>query len=411
MTQTSQSTRPPPETQSNGHAESNGSASLSDRVRSLRLHAGGATARPRGAWLPWGLTVIALGLAALFGWRAYRITPVEADAAPQATTSGDVVKQPTESGSATAGAEVVLDSKGYVIASHQIKLSPQVGGEIIWLDPNFKEGAIYKKGERLAEVDPVIYRAQVKSAKAALHVAETNFKQVDSGSTLREVEAARAQLKNMIYRLELSRIDERNKRLAGNATSRDDMEKASVQIMVDEAAHESQKQTLDKLEVSLEEQRLVARAQVQSAEANLEQAQKQLANCTIVAPTTGIILTKNAEKGGYVNPLAYSGVAGYLCEMADLRDLEVELDIQERDIKFVKPGQRCLIMPEACQKDDTFRKTHGKDGYTGRVSRLMPVANRSKGAITVRVTIDFPEKEESGAYLRPDMGALVSFLK
>ena len=46
-----------------------------------------------------------------------------------------------------------LEAKGYVIAAHQIQISPQVGGEIVWLDPNFKEGAIYKKGDKLAEFE------------------------------------------------------------------------------------------------------------------------------------------------------------------------------------------------------------------------------------------------------------------
>ena len=79
----------------------------------------------------------------------------------------------------TTSGKVVLDGKGYVIAAHQIQLSPQVGGEIIWLNPTFKEGAFYKKGERLAEIDPVIYQAQVKSARAALQIAEVNLRQAD----------------------------------------------------------------------------------------------------------------------------------------------------------------------------------------------------------------------------------------
>jgi multidrug resistance efflux pump len=356
---------------------------------------------------------VALATAAVFGWRAYLITPAEV-AAPSdqaaGSSAGRAVGTPSPAApQAAAPGEVVLDSKGYVIAAHQIQLSPQVGGEIIWLDPNFKEGAVYTKGDRLAEIDPVIFAAQLKSAEAALRVAEVNLKQVESGSTLREIEASRAMVKNLAAKLELSKIDERNKRLAGIGTTRDELEKATVQLRVDQAAYNAQKETLEKLEVALGEQRLVNKAQVQVAQANVEQAQKQLKNCTIRAPTTGIILSKKAELGGYVNPLAF-GTAVFLCEMADLRDLEVELDIQERDIARVRPGQRCRIMPEAGQRDEEFLKTH-PEGYAGTVSRRMPVANRSKGAVTVRVKIEIPTSEKSGEYLLPDMGALVSFLK
>ena len=410
---------------SNGHAAANGRASLGERVRALRLQPGASKARPRSSWLPWGLTLIALTTAGLFAYRAYRLaseggaapgdqpaagesskSPVAGDSNP---TSGQTTSN-TASQPATATGDVVLDSKGYVIAAHQIQLSPQVGGEIVWLDPNFKEGAVYKKGDKLAEVDPVIYAAQLDGAKAALQVAQTNAQQVETGSTLSQIEAAKAQLQNLAAHLELSKIDARYFHAAGIAITQHDKDKADAQVLrADQAAYDAQKETLAQLETSLQEQRQVTKAQVLSAQANVTQADKQLKNCTILAPTTGIILSKNAELGGYVNPLAF-GAAGYLCQMADLKDLEVELDIQERDISRVKPGQRCRIMPEAAQNDAEFAKTHPQ-GYSGVVSRRMPVANRAKGAITVRVKVEIPEAEQSGQYLLPDMGVLVSFLK
>ncbi len=369
--------------------------------------------------LPWGVTVVALAVAAVFGWRAYRMTPQNgAPAAGQPAKTGDA-RRKGDNGRNRAGrrarrrprtGDVVLDSKGFIIAAHQIQITPQVGGEIIWLDPRFKEGAVYRKGERLAEIDPVIFAAQLNSAKASLQVAQTNLQQVETGSTLNEIEVAKAQLKNMAAKLEMSRIDDRYNEAAGAAVSRHDKERAAAQVRADQAAYEMQQQTVAKLIASLEEQRAVSRAQVLSAQAAVDQADKQLKNCTITAPTTGVILSKKAELGGYVNPMAMSGVAGYLCEMADLKDLEVELDIQERDISRVTPGQRCRIMPETGQNDEAFLKTHPA-GYTGIVSRRLPVANRSKGAIVVRVRVEIPELETSGDYLLPDMGVLVSFLK
>ena len=46
--------------------------------------------------------------------------------------------------------------------------------------------------------------------------------------------------------------------------------------------------------------------------------------------------------------------------------------------------------------------------YAGVVSHLMPIADRSKGAIPVRVKLTVP-REEEGVYLKPEMGAIVSF--
>ena len=310
---------------------------------------------------------------------------------------------------AASSGEVALEAKGYVTAAHKIQISPQVGGEIIYLDPNFKEGAVYKKGTLLAKIDAVIYEAQVKTAQAALRVAETNQQQVETGSTLNDIEVSKAQLRNMAAKLELSRIDERYNQAARFAVAAQENDKSSAQVRLDQTALAVQEQSLTKLQVSLVEQRLVARANVLSAQGNLEQAEKQLKNCIITAPVTGFILTYKAELGGYVNPFAF-GASGYLCEMADLSDLEIEVMVQERDVAGIFQDQKCNIMPDAFQRDDTFLKKH-PTGYDGIVSRLMPTADRSKGAIPVRVKVLDIAPDEVGFYLKPDMGANVSFKK
>ena len=85
--------------------------------------------------------------------------------------------------------------------------------------------------------------------------------------------------------------------------------------------------------------------------------------------------------------------------MADLSDLEVELNIQERDISAVKVGQKCRVRTKAWP--DRV--------YEGVVSRLMPIADRGKGAVPVRVKLSIPAEEE-GVYLKPEMEATVTFL-
>ena len=66
----------------------------------------------------------------------------------------------------------------------------------------------------------------------------------------------------------------------------------------------------------------------------------------------------------------------------------------------VRPGQKCLVRAEAFP--DRV--------YEGTVSRLMPIADRAKGAVPVRVKLNVPADEE-GVYLKPEMSAVVSFLK
>jgi multidrug resistance efflux pump len=148
-----------------------------------------------------------------------------------------------------------------------------------------------------------------------------------------------------------------------------------------------------------EERIEAARADLGLAQADLAKAKWRLDNTTIRAPVSGTILLKNAEEGNVVNPLVQHGTYSF-CEMADLSDLEVELKIQERDVAKIFKGQKCKIRAEAWPDR----------AYDGYVSRLMPIADRSQGAIPVRVKVKVPPQEE-GVYLKPEMGAVVSFLK
>ena len=140
-------------------------------------------------------------------------------------------------------------------------------------------------------------------------------------------------------------------------------------------------------------------ADLEQTEADLVKARWRLDNCVIRAPISGTILTKKAEIGNLVNPIAFSGSTA-LCEMADLSELEVDIAIEEREVAKIFKNQLCRVRAEA----------YPERTYNGRVSRLMPTADRGKSAIPVRVVLTVP-KEEEGVYLKPDMGAVVSFLK
>jgi multidrug resistance efflux pump len=381
-----------------GANTNNRAATFSERVRSLRLPDQAAAGRGSRVWPVWLLCLLFACSTGVLAYIAFgRAEAERADNADGARAKGGGADG---DGRAAIGGEVVHESKGYVIPVHQIQISPQVGGEIVWLKEGFEEGAFYEKGTVLAKVDPVIYEAHLKSAKAALEVAKVNLQEVESGSALKEIAAAEDQLKNLAARVKYSETDERNKRESGVATARDEREKAVIQILMDVAAHNAQQKALDRLNVSRIERRLVAKAQVLKAEADIKEADKQLQNCTIRAPVTGVILTKKAELGGYVNPLAF-GAAGYLCEMADLTQLEMDLSIQERDIAKIHVGQKCRIRPESFPKRL----------YDGSVSRLMPIADQSKGTVTVRVKVELKKDEPAGKYLKPQMSGTVWFLK
>ena len=160
-------------------------------------------------------------------------------------------------------------------------------------------------------------------------------------------------MKNLAAHLEMSQLDERYNRRPAPAPRARIWIKPSSRSGRTRHAYEAQKQTLAKMKVSLEEQRMVCKAQVQRPRPTWNRRRSSCKNCTISAPTTGIVLSKKAELGGYVNPLAF-GAAGYLCEMADLRDLEVDLASRSATSSKVFAGAGLPHHARGRQRDETF---------------------------------------------------------
>jgi RND family efflux transporter MFP subunit len=344
--------------------------SLRDRVQSLRLPSradGGGNAR--GGWLPWTLTLLLALSTVSLAARVYTApTPTSSATAasePGAASGAQSTGQVPASADTAKGAtgSVVLESKGYLIAAHQIQVSPiEVSGLVKELC--LEEGKRFKKGDVLAILDTTSFESDVADARANL--AGAGHRLADSEEQFRKayLDFKRAQ----------------DLRSSGGLAVQD-FEQA-------EMTHRAMEQRV-----------AAAKADIDAAKARLRKAEWRLSNCTIRAPVSGTILKKSTELGNLVSPLSFN-VSASLCEMADLSDIEVELDITERDIAKVAKGMPCKVRAEA----------YPDRIYDGVVDRLMPIANRAKGALPVRVKVRVPLDEE-GVFLRPEMGAVVSFLQ
>jgi len=370
---------------------------LSQRIMSLRLPPQANAARTRRAWLPWVLCAILAGTTTLLGYQRLASRYYNSQQSGSAKAASEV--QSPEA-SAAPQSDLALQARGYIVPRRESLISPKVSGEIIEL--NFIEGQTVPEGFVLARIDPRDYLADLRraeanllAAQAALAEATNPFPEEERRQAENELAEARRLLDQ--YQRDFARVEAL---YAKRIVSEEDYESAK-------SRYETQQLRVKRLAAALDimnrgfrkERQEAAAAQVKLAEAELEKAKLRLEYCTIKAPIAGTILKKNAELGNIVNPVALQGSFS-LCLMADLGDLEVDLSIQERDISLVFVGQKCRIQPEAYMKRI----------YQGEVSRIMPIADRSKGALPVRVKIDIPP-EEVGVYLRPDMSAIVSFLR
>ena len=375
-------------------------ASLKDRVKSLRLPPPGQSSSG-GSKLPW---VLVLALSGAVADLLVVGNPFDAPFPASSTTTSPAAAASTESSPATPqatsapAAGPVVESKGYIIPEQQILVSPQVSGRILEL--NFEAGQRIDRGFVLAVLDNTEYQAEFERVNGLLEAARENLAELREGSRPDEIKQVKADMAETETNLEQAERDyKRAKDLVKNGFgNKQDLETAESQFLM-------MKKRVDKLAATAQlmvdgprpERKKAAEAQVRQAEAELRRAKWRLDNCIIVAPISGTVLKKNAELGNLVNPVAFNGSFS-LCDMADLSKLEVELSIQEREISKIKKGQRCRVQPEAYM--DRY--------YDGVVSRLMPIADRAKGAVPVRVRLKVPADEE-GQFLRPEMGAIVKF--
>lgn len=363
-----------------------------------------------GAGVPWFLCLVLASIAAFLGYKAYgpgsRPTETVSEPAPLANSANNPA--PVKSPVAAAGS-VVLESKGYIVPAHQILVSPKVSGMVRTLKivkpgqtsaegRSLEEGERVQKGDILAVLETTDYEADVARTKALLSAADQRLA-MEKKNLPNEIARALAELNEATTNRDYLKtvLDRSEKLLKTNAISPNEMEQRKSEF--DAAAHrvlrlESAFQLIHGPRV---ERLKLAEAEVNQVKAELTKAEWRLDNCTILSPITGTILKKNVEEGNIVNPIAFNGSFS-ICDMADLSQLEVDLSIQERDVSKVFKGQRCVIRCEA----------YPDRPYHGTVSRLMPIADRAKGAIPVRVKVQVPAEEE-GVYLKPEMGAVVSF--
>jgi len=138
------------------------------------------------------------------------------------------------------------------------------------------------------------------------------------------------------------------------------------------------------------------KAGIAVAQAALQSAQVALENTVIRAPFDGTVLTKNADVGEVVAPLAGSAFSkSAVVTIADLRSLQVEADVAESNLEAISLDQPCEIVLDA----------YPDVRYPAVVARIVPTADRAKATVQVKVAF-----HSYDARVLPEMSAKVHFL-
>lgn len=276
----------------------------------------------------------------------------------QAATVKIAVVTAASGAGATAGA--VLNASGYVTARRRATVSSKVTGKV--LEVFVEEGQAVRKGQVLARLDDSQVRAALAVAKAQLNTARGAA--AEDQARLREAERQFKRLSQL--------VDEK---------------------VVGRAEVETAQATVESLTARI----ALATQQVEVAQSQVAALEVDLADMVVRAPFDGVAISKDAQAGEMISPVSAGG--GFtrtgIGTIVDMSSLEIEVDVSESYINRVKPNQPVEAVLDAYP--DWRIPAH--------VITTVPTADRQKATVKVRIGFEGLDPR-----ILPDMGVKVSFL-
>jgi HlyD family secretion protein len=341
----------------------------------------------------WATRWIVLGVLVFVLLGAWNLLSRRLNAAPEVE-----VQRVRSINPAVAPQGVVLNATGYIVAAHKIQVAAKVIGKVKWIGVD--KGSRVREGEVIVRLEDDEYQAQLQQAKGNLASLQARLEELTNGSRPEEIAQALANVESSKADLANAKVTlDRSKNLvAENVAPRQTLDDA-------QARYDSAVQKVNALQKTYElvkigprrEQIDALRGQIEQAKGVVAFAETNLDNTVIRAPVTGTILERAVEKGEFVTTsfVGERGAKGYVVSLADLNDLEAELDISQNDFAKLRNGQRAIVNTDAFPD----RK------YDGFIKEVSPEANRQKATVQVKVKILKPDE-----YLRPEMNASVAFI-
>jgi HlyD family secretion protein len=259
-----------------------------------------------------------------------------------------------ETRAVTKGGLVVnVTATGSIQPTRKVDVSSELSGTVrdVFVDYN----STVKAGEKLAELDTDKLMATLGASRAKLDAARAHVADADA---------------NLI---EKQRDLERKKTLAGKEFM------SGTSLDLSEAAYRRAKAALDS-----------ARADVAVAEADLTLNETNLSKSVILSPIDGVVLSRNVDPGQTV---AASFQAPVLFSIAEnLRQMELQVDIDEADVGQIRAGQKATFTVDAFP---------GRE-FPARIRDVRFAPETIQGVVTYKGILDIDNSDLS---LRPGMTA------
>jgi len=289
--------------------------------------------------------------------------------------------------------QMVVESFGTVEPRESLKLVAQVRGQIVEIDPAFKEGGFVQKKTWMIQIDPRTYSLEVERRKVQIKQAEAELKSLEQ------------QVVNLKARLKIARSD---LKLAKNEYLRlkkliDRKVIAQSQLDKTEQAYLASQERLQALNNQLalvgpqKEQLIAAR---DMARVMYQEAQLDLERSSIVAPFDGWVLEKAVEVGQHVS------IGQQLGKIYSSGQLDIEVRIPAKDLNWLPAdlGQEMPILA-----DVVFKNAGDERVWSGRVARIKAMMDERTRTLPMVIEIDeTPNSEQSRNPLRLRPGMFVT---
>ena len=241
----------------------------------------------------------------------------------------------------------LVSGQGNVEAKHATMMMSQVSGKVIEVSPNFVAGGFFKAGEVLVKIDPADYEFALKTAKANLAQAKAALAQ----------ESALAKV------------------------ARDEWESLQMGDIPALGIREPQVAS--------------AVAGVQSAEAAVAKAERDLERTVIRAPYDGLLQSKNVDIGQFV------GVNSQVARIMSTETAEIRVPISDRDIAYMnlpEPGDD----PAAAPQVQLMSEVSGQlVTWYGRLVRTEGVLDMSSRVVYGVVEVADPYNRSGDTHTQP----------
>lgn len=253
--------------------------------------------------------------------------------------------------------ESVVTAQGTLEPKDYVDVGAQVSGEVIKL--HVEIGSRVKAGDPIAEIDPDVYEAQVKSSQAQLKM----------------LAAQKAQQEALIKQAQWKY--ERNEKLyKDKAVSKETLEDAEIDLDVAKASL-----------LSLE-------AQIEQAQSSLDENQTNLNYTKIYAPMDGTVVDQSVEEGETINA---NQTTPTIVQIANLDTMTAKAEVAEADVMKLTDGLPMYFTTLGS----------GDRRWEGKIRQILPTPEEINDVVLYNVLVDVSNEDYS---LLPGMTTQMFFV-